>query len=106
MHRRLSNTARPHIRQTTTASHIQCIDVVMRDGLIRSLNVVTVELAMRTGLDRVANTAVRFGLPRPTSYPAMALGTTEVTPLQVAAAYAAFVNGGRIVKTNAGCRSE
>jgi penicillin-binding protein 1B len=73
-------------------------DVVMRDGLIRSLNVVTVELAMRTGLDRVANTAVRFGLPRPTSYPAMALGTTEVTPLQVAAAYAAFVNGGRIVK--------
>jgi penicillin-binding protein 1B len=73
-------------------------DVVMRDGLIRSLNVVTVELAMRTGLDRVANTAERFGLPRPMGYPAMALGTTEVTPLQVAAAYAAFVNGGRIVK--------
>jgi penicillin-binding protein 1B len=73
-------------------------DVVMRDGLIRSLNVVTVELAMRTGLDRVANTAVRFGLPRPLTYPAMALGTTEVTPLQVAAAYAAFVNGGKMVQ--------
>ena len=73
-------------------------DVLMREGLIRSLNVVTVELAMRTGLDRVANTAVRFGLPRPLTYPAMALGTTEVTPLQVAAAYAAFVNDGKIVQ--------
>jgi penicillin-binding protein 1B len=73
-------------------------DVLMREGLIRSLNVVTVELAMRTGLDRVANSAVRFGLPRPLTYPAMALGTTEVTPLQVAAAYAAFVNGGKIVQ--------
>jgi len=73
-------------------------DVLMREGLIRSLNVVTVELAMRTGLDRVANNAVRFGLRRPLSYPAMALGTTEVTPLQVAAAYAAFVNDGKILQ--------
>ncbi|HKB65846.1 MAG TPA: PBP1A family penicillin-binding protein [Pyrinomonadaceae bacterium] len=73
-------------------------DVLMREGLIRSLNVVTVELAMQTGLDRVANSAVRFGLRRPLSYPAMALGTTEVTPLQVAAAYAAFVNDGKIVQ--------
>ena len=83
-------------------------DVVMRDGLIRSLNVVTVELAMRTGLDRVANTAVRFGLPRPLTYPAMALGTTEVTPLQLAAAYAAFVNDGKMVQPTlvAGVMSE
>jgi penicillin-binding protein 1B len=73
-------------------------DVLMREGLIRSLNVVTVDLAMRTGLARVANTAVRFGLPRPLTYPAMALGTTEVTPLKVAAAYAAFVNGGKVVQ--------
>jgi membrane carboxypeptidase/penicillin-binding protein len=28
----------------------------------------------------------------------MALGTTEVTPLQIAAAYAAFANGGKMVK--------
>ena len=40
-------------------------DVIMREGLIRSLNVVTVDLAMRTGLSRVAATAARFGLPRP-----------------------------------------
>lgn len=73
-------------------------DVPMRDGLIKSLNVVTVDVAMQTGLARVANTALSFGLPRPTPYPALALGTTEATPLQVAAAYAAFANGGRKIK--------
>ena len=73
-------------------------DVPMRDGLIKSLNVVTVDVAMQTGLARVANTALSFGLPRPKPYPALALGTTESTPLQVAAAYAAFANGGRKIQ--------
>jgi len=75
-------------------------DVTMRTGLIKSLNVVTVDVAMQTGLARVANTAQRFGLPRPAAYPALALGTTEVTPLQIAAAYAAFANGGRSIQAN------
>lgn len=70
-------------------------DVPMRDGLIKSLNVVTVDVAIQTGLARVANTALKFGLPRPKPYPSLALGTTEVTPLQIAAAYAAFANGGK-----------
>ena len=70
-------------------------DVTMRTGLIKSLNVVTVDVAMQTGLARVANMAERFGLPRPIPYPALALGTTEVTPLQMAAGYATFANGGR-----------
>ena len=69
-------------------------DVWMRNGLVKSLNVVTVEVAIQTGLARVANTALTFGLPRPVPYPALALGTTETTPLQLAAAYAAFANGG------------
>lgn len=73
-------------------------DVPMRDGLIKSLNVVTVDVAMQTGLARVANVASRFGLPRPRPFPALALGTTEATPVQVAAAYAAFVNGGRRIQ--------
>jgi len=72
-------------------------DVPMRTGLIKSLNVVTVDVAMQTGLARVANTALAFGLPRPIPYPALALGTTEATPLQIASAYAVFANGGRRV---------
>ncbi len=72
----------------------------MREGLIKSLNVVTVDVAMQTGLARVANTASDFGLPRPNPYPALALGTTEATPLQVTTAYASFANGGRRIYAN------
>ncbi len=73
-------------------------DVTMRTGLVKSLNVVTVDVALQTGLARIANLAERFGLPKPERYPSLALGTKEVTPLELAAAYAAFVNGGRRVK--------
>ena len=74
-------------------------EVTMRTGLVKSLNVVTVDVALQTGLARIANLATRFGLPKPERYPALALGTEEVTPLQLASAYAAFVNGGRRVDT-------
>ena len=73
-------------------------EVTMRTGLVKSLNVVTVDVALHTGLARIANLASQFGLPRPERYPALALGTTEVTPLQLAAAYATFANGGRRVE--------
>ncbi len=76
-------------------------DVTMRDGLVRSLNTVTVDVATQIGLARVANLAAEFGLPRPERYPSLALGTEEVTPLQLAAAYATFVNGGRRVRPKA-----
>jgi len=73
-------------------------DVPMRAGLVNSLNTVTVAVALQTGLARIANLSQSFGLPRPERYPALALGTSEVTPLQLAAAYAAFINGGRRVE--------
>jgi penicillin-binding protein 1B len=76
-------------------------DVTMRTGLVKSLNVVTVDVAMQTGLARIANLTEQFGLPKPERYPALALGTTEVTPLQLAAAYAAFVRGGQTVEPQA-----
>jgi len=72
-------------------------DVTMRTGLVKSLNVVTVDVALQTGLARVASLAEKFGLPRPEHYPSLALGTKEVTPLELAAAYAGFVNGGQRV---------
>ena len=76
-------------------------DVTMRTGLVKSLNVVTVDVAMQTGLARIASLTEQFGLPRPERYPALALGTTEVTPLQLATAYATFVRGGSSVQPRA-----
>jgi penicillin-binding protein 1B len=49
-------------------------------------------------LARTANIASDFGLPRPDPFPALALGTTEVAPLQMAAAYATFANGGKRIE--------
>ncbi len=69
-------------------------DVTMRTALTKSLNVVTVDLAMRTGLPRVAALAANFGLPEAPAYPSLALGTTEATPLEMASAYTVFANGG------------
>jgi penicillin-binding protein 1B len=73
-------------------------EVTMRSALVQSLNTVTVAVAMRTGLARTANLAQRFGLPRPERYPSLALGTSLATPLELAAAYAAFANGGSKVE--------
>jgi penicillin-binding protein 1B len=85
-------------RPTNYGGGFSMREVTMRTGLIKSLNVVTVDVATQTGLARVANTAQRFGLPRPDPYPALALGTTEATPLQIAAAYAVFANGGQSIQ--------
>jgi penicillin-binding protein 1B len=69
--------------------------VTLRDGLVHSLNVVTVEVAMEVTIGRVMNLAAKAGLPKPPrAYPAMALGTNEATPLQIASAYTAFANLG------------
>src|SRR5688500_196289 len=69
--------------------------VTVRDALVYSLNVVTVEVAMDVTIGRVMNLAAKAGLPKPPrAYPAMALGTNEATPLQIASAYTAFANLG------------
>ena len=63
--------------------------------LVHSLNVVTVDVAMEVTIGRVMSLAAKAGLPKPPrAYPAMALGTSEATPLQIASAYTAFANLG------------
>lgn len=69
--------------------------VTVRDALVKSLNVVTVDVAMEVTIGRVMNLAAKAGLPKPPkSYPSMALGANEATPLQMASAYTAFAAGG------------
>jgi len=69
--------------------------VTLRDAMVHSLNVITVDVAMDVTIGRVMNLASKAGLPKPQrSYPAMALGTNEATPLQIASAYTAFATLG------------
>jgi penicillin-binding protein 1A len=69
--------------------------VTLREALALSLNTVAVKLGVEVGPKAVAQTAQRLGIASPLqSNPSLALGTSEVTPLELVAAYAAFANGG------------
>lgn len=69
--------------------------VTLRDAMVKSLNVVTVDVAMEVTIARVMNLAAKAGIPKPPkAYPAMALGTHEATPLEMASAYTSFAAGG------------
>jgi penicillin-binding protein 1B len=69
--------------------------VTLRDALTHSLNVATVKVAELVGYGRVVEIAKRMGLdPGIQPTPALALGAYEMTPMQVAAGYTAFANGG------------
>jgi len=69
--------------------------LTMRESLARSVNLTTIDLAMRTGLSRIIVTARLFGFSTPlTPSPSMVLGASEVIPLELARAYCAFASGG------------
>jgi penicillin-binding protein 1B len=69
--------------------------VTLREALTHSLNVATVKVAELVGYGHVVDVARRM-LQEPSiqATPAVALGAYDMTPLQVAAGYTAFANGG------------
>jgi penicillin-binding protein 1B len=69
--------------------------VTVRDALTNSLNVATVKVAELIGYGRVVQIARQMGLGNNIqATPAVALGAYEMTPVDVAAGYTAFANGG------------
>jgi penicillin-binding protein 1A len=83
----------------------------LRNALAHSINSVAVRLTLDVGADKVAATARRLGMKSVLRNDAsLALGTSEVSLLDLTGAYAAFANGGyvnepyviRKVRTGAG----
>ncbi|CAI7991680.1 Penicillin-binding protein 1A [Geodia barretti] len=71
----------------------------LRVGLEESRNLMTLRVAQDIGMKTVADYAARFGLhPDLPEVPSAALGSLETTPLDLAAAYAMLVNGGRRIE--------
>jgi penicillin-binding protein 1A len=69
--------------------------MTLADALAHSVNTITVNLAQEVGVKKVVAAAQRAGITSPLEpNPSLALGTSEVTPLELTAAYAAFANGG------------
>lgn len=71
--------------------------MTVREALVQSKNVITVEIASQIGFASVARMAERAGLTKVPPVPSMALGVAEATPLQMASAYTSFANQGRRV---------
>ena len=69
--------------------------VTLTNALANSLNTVSVRLTLEVGPQAVATTARRLGIASKLEPNAsLALGTSEVTPLELVGAYAPFANGG------------
>jgi penicillin-binding protein 1B len=69
-------------------------DVSLRYALAMSLNNATVKVAEEVGYDKVADLARSAGIASVKATPAMALGSYDATPLDMAGAYTAFANNG------------
>ena len=69
-------------------------DVTARYALAMSLNNATVKLAEEVGYDKVSDLAKAAGITSVKPTPAMALGSYDATPLDMAAAYTVFANAG------------
>ncbi|WP_063833565.1 transglycosylase domain-containing protein [Skermanella stibiiresistens] len=70
----------------------------LRDALAHSVNTAAIRVLERTGIDPVRSVARRLGITSPVAKDlSVALGTSEVTLLELAGAYTAFANGGRAV---------
>ncbi len=69
--------------------------VTLRQAITKSLNIATIKLAEKVGFGKITELAHRLGLNEKIKpYPAMAIGSFEITPLEMVRAYTAFANGG------------
>ncbi|MDF3054230.1 MAG: ponA [Gammaproteobacteria bacterium] len=68
----------------------------LRIGLVQSINVMTVRVLQQIGIPFALDYVTQFGFDRGSLPPSLslALGTADVTPLQVVGGYAVFANGG------------
>lgn len=71
--------------------------ITLRTALQKSRNVVSVFLLNRIGIDKVINTAKKFGISTPLARNmSLALGTSEVHLNEMVRAYAGFASGGYV----------
>jgi penicillin-binding protein 1B len=69
-------------------------DVTLRYALAMSLNNATVKVAEEVGYDKVADLAKSAGISSVKATPAMALGSYDASPVDMAGAYTVFANNG------------
>jgi penicillin-binding protein 1A len=73
--------------------------LTLAEALAHSVNTITANLAQEIGISTIVDAAARCGIASPLEQNAsLALGTSEVTPIELTTAYAVFANGGLAVQ--------
>ncbi|WP_051312755.1 penicillin-binding protein 1A [Sporocytophaga myxococcoides] len=73
----------------------------MTGALTNSVNTVSASLIMKAGVNKVVNFAEKLGISSPLDpVPSLALGTADVSLMEMVSAYGAFANGGKSVTPN------
>ena len=72
--------------------------VTLEEAFAKSINTIAVQLGQEVGISSVIDVAHRLGIQSPLNpVPSLALGTSDVTPLEMTAAYGSFATLGRKV---------
>lgn len=72
-------------------------EVTLREGLEKSINIVAIKLLQEVGINKVIEYARKMGIQGPLRKDlSLALGTSEVTLLELVKAYSAFANQGKV----------
>lgn len=75
-------------------------EVTVREAIELSLNVPVARIGLEVGPDRIAETGRRLGITSPLhAVPSLALGSSEVSLLELVRAYGVFAAGGRLAPT-------
>ncbi len=76
--------------------------IPLAEGLINSYNLATARLAMQVGIDEIVETITDMGFERELqAFPSIALGSKEMSPLEVTILYQAIANQGVSVRPQA-----
>lgn len=93
--RELSDMWRPQNYEGNTSGMMR-----LREGLVHSINIVSVRVLQRIGVEPAIDWAKRFGFT-PAELPhnlTLVLGSASLSPLTMARGYAVFANGGFLVR--------
>jgi len=72
--------------------------ITAREALAESINTAAVRVLQRAGVENVIKTAENLGISSPLEHDAaLALGASDVTPIELTAAYASIAAGGRAI---------
>ena len=69
-------------------------DVTLYESLLKSYNVPAVRTGLDIGFDKVVNTLVALGGQAASTYPSLALGAVNMSPMEIASIYQSFAANG------------